>query len=79
MKTQKGYPKSVDVSKKRELSGRGSNRIYEISKDEAVAISKEFKFPTDFQESYEETEHDFYYLNYGHGKFHAVFFLPKKK
>jgi len=73
------YPKSVDVQSKHDLCGYGSNRVYKLSKDEALRISKEFELPTDFRKSHDETEYDFYYLNHGHGKQHLVFFLEKQK
>jgi hypothetical protein len=76
-RSKQGYPKSVDIKKRHDLCGYGSNRIYRVTKDEAVAISREFKFPTDFQKTYHETAVDFYYFNNGHGEFHAIFFLPR--
>ncbi len=69
----KGYPKTVEL--KSDVFGFAGNRIFKVTKDEALSISKEFDLPTDFKE-YGDDE-DFYYFNHGHGKFHAVFWLPR--
>jgi len=70
----KGYPKTVEL--KEDVFGYGGNRIHKVTKDEALSISKEFRLPTDFK-AWGEDEFDFYYFNSGHGKFHAIFFLPR--
>ena len=69
----KGYPKTVEL--KSDVFGYSGNRIFKVTKDEALSISKEFKLPTDFKE-YGDDE-DFYYMNCGHGKKHIIFWLPR--
>jgi len=72
-----GYPKSVDIKSRRDLHGYSVNRIYKITKAEAVLISREFKLPTDFGKYKDDDEYDFYYLNQAGGEQHIVFWLPK--
>jgi hypothetical protein len=71
----KGYPKTVEIES--DLLNYGGNRIFKITKDEALLLSKEFKLPTDFKKNYDESEYDFYYLNHNHGEKHIVFWLPR--
>lgn len=71
----KGYPKTVEL--KSYPFGYGGNRIFKITKDEALSISREFKLPTDFKSKWKESEVDFYYFNHAHGKLHAIFWLPR--
>jgi hypothetical protein len=72
---KKGYPKTVEL--KSDIFGYSGNRIFKVTKDEALLISREFKLPTDFKK-YGDNE-DFYYFNSGHGTFHAIFWLPRSE
>jgi hypothetical protein len=58
-KNSKGYPKTVEL--KSDLLNYSANRIFKVSKDEALSISKEFKLPTNFKDSYNDSEFDFYF------------------
>jgi hypothetical protein len=71
----KGYPKTVEL--KSDVFGYAGSRIYPITKDDALSISKEFKLPTDFKKHYDEPEFQFYYLNRNHGEQHIIFWLPR--
>ena len=73
----KGYPTTVEL--KQEIFGYATHRIFKVTKDEALSISKEFKLPRDFKKLADEAEVEFYYLNRGHGKQHIIFWLPLSK
>jgi hypothetical protein len=70
----KGYPKTVEL--KSDLLNYGENRIFKITKEEALSLSKEFKLPTNFKKFYDESEFDFYYLNHRQGERHIILWLP---
>jgi len=77
----KKFPESVIVntSSRPDLHGYGVNRIYRITKDEAILISREFKLPTDFKKRNwdNEADYNFYYLNHAYGEKHIVYWLRK--
>jgi hypothetical protein len=75
-----GYPKTVELPKA-DLLKWSVNRIYKVTKEDAISISKEFRLPTDFQSTRDESESefDFYYFHHDNGEFRAIFFLPRPK
>jgi hypothetical protein len=80
-KVKKGYPTTLGtrLEMKTDLLDWGVNRIYKVSKDDAILISKEFGLSTNFKSTRDESEFDFYYFNHANGEFHAIFSLPRSK
>jgi hypothetical protein len=73
------FPTSVSINPNTDLTDWGTARIYQVMKDEAVEISKEFGLPTDFKKRRDDDEYDFFYLNWEEGKAHIVFMLDRAR
>lgn len=72
---KKDFPKSVSINK--QVYGHGGVRVYEVAKEEAKEIAKEFKLP--FQRNNEPAT--YYYMNISRRgvKQHVVFAIDEKK
>lgn len=72
------YPK--DYMKFKEVYGYGGVRIYEVSKEQADQIVKEFPEVFKYEPPYRQPDdgEQLYYMNVTHGEKHVIFHIYKK-